>query len=55
MTAFEEKTIGMIQKQKVIPILSMMTARDKKSNDGETCSHTPAMFIAKKLSVYKVS
>jgi hypothetical protein len=53
MTAFA-KTLEVVWKEKEIPILSVMMASDDNLINGKICSHTPAMFTSKTLTVYEI-
>jgi hypothetical protein len=53
MTAFA-KTLKIVWREKEIPILSVMTASDDNLINGKICSHTPAMFMSKTLTAYKI-
>jgi hypothetical protein len=53
MTAFAE-TLEIVWSEQDIPILSVMTASNDNLINQKICSHTPAMFTSKKLTVYKI-
>ncbi len=53
MTAFA-KTLEIVWREKEIPILSIMTASNDNLINGKICSHTPAMFTSKTLTVYEI-
>jgi hypothetical protein len=53
MMAFAE-TLEIVWKQQGIPILNVMTTADDKLSGGRICSHTPAMFTSKSLTVYEI-
>jgi hypothetical protein len=53
MTAFAE-TLEIVWKQQGTPILNVMMTADDKLSEGRICSHTPAMFMSKSLTGYKI-
>ena len=53
MTAFAE-TLELVWKERDIPILRVITTANEHIAEGKICSHTPAMFKSKKLTVYEI-
>ena len=53
MTAFA-KTLELVWKERNIPILHVMTTANEHIAEGKICSHTPAMFKSKKLTMYEI-
>jgi hypothetical protein len=53
MTAFAE-TLKIIWREQEIFILSITMVSGDNLIDGKICCHTPAMFISKKLTAYKI-
>ena len=53
LTAFAD-TLAIEWKQQEIPTVTVMTAASNNLIDGQICSHTPAMFASKKLTVYEI-
>ena len=53
MTAFV-KTLELVWKERDIPILRVMTTANDHIAEGKICSHTPAMFKSKKLTMYEI-
>ena len=53
MTAFAE-TLETVWREQNIPILKVMTASDNNLINGKICSHTPTMYMSKKLTAYEI-